>query len=82
MVGRGRPWPRIPTEAVARIFDKFYRATGAPAGGTGLGLSIVKGFVEAQGGQVKAENRAGGGAVFTIRLPLEETPLLSAEETV
>jgi two-component system, OmpR family, sensor histidine kinase KdpD len=74
--------PGLPFDAIPRVFDKFYRAPTAPAGGTGLGLSIVKGFVEAQGGAIKAENRAGGGAAFTIRLPFGETPLLSREEPV
>ena len=72
--------PGLPPESISRIFDKFYRAPTAPAGGTGLGLSIAKGFVEAQGGQIKAENRPGGGAAFIIRLPLDETPLVSTEE--
>ena len=71
--------PGLPADAIERVFDKFYRAPTAPAGGTGLGLSIVKGFVEAQGGQIKAENRAGGGALFTIRLPLGEPPPAPAE---
>ncbi len=71
--------PGLPADAIHRVFDKFFRAPAAPAGGTGLGLSIVKGFVEAQGGQVKAENRAGGGAAFTICLPLGTTPPMPAE---
>jgi two-component system sensor histidine kinase KdpD len=62
--------PGISPESLPRLFDKFYRAPGASTGGTGLGLSVVKGFVEAQGGQVRAENRAGGGALFTISLHL------------
>jgi two-component system sensor histidine kinase KdpD len=66
--------PGLPPDAINRVFDKFYRAQTAPAGGTGLGLSIVKGFIEAQGGQIKAGNRTGGGAAFTIRLPMEKTP--------
>ena len=66
--------PGIPPEAFSQLFEKFYRAPGAPAGGSGLGLSIVKGFVEAHGGRVQAENRAGGGAQFTIHLPLGEAP--------
>ena len=65
--------PGIPVESIPRVFDKFYRAPTAATGGTGLGLSLVKGFVEAQGGEVKAENRDGGGAVFTIKLPLRQT---------
>jgi len=66
--------PGIPPEALPQLFDKFYRAPGAPAGGSGLGLSIVKGFVEAHGGKVAAGNRAGGGAEFTIHLPLGQPP--------
>jgi two-component system sensor histidine kinase KdpD len=62
--------PGIPPALLPRIFDKFYRAPNAATGGTGLGLSLVKGFVEAQGGGVTAENGAGGGMVFTLRLPL------------
>jgi len=66
--------PGLPADTVERVFDKFYRAPGAAPGGTGLGLSIAKGFVEAHGGTIAAENRAEGGAVFTIRLPLGEQP--------
>jgi two-component system sensor histidine kinase KdpD len=71
--------PGLPADVLPFIFDKFYRAPAAPAGGTGLGLAIVKGFVEAQGGQIKAENRSGGGASFTIRLPLAKSPPVPAE---
>ena len=60
----------LEAHALPRLFDKFYRGPSAPTGGTGLGLSLVRGFVEALGGSVKAENRAGGGAAFTIVLPL------------
>lgn len=71
--------PGLPPEVLPFIFDKFYRAPVAHAGGTGLGLAIVKGLVEAQGGQVKAENRAGGGAAFTLRLPLSKAPPVAVE---
>ena len=66
--------PGIAPEALPHLFDKFYRAPGAAAGGSGLGLSIVRGFVDAHGGQVSAQNRPGGGAEFTVRLPLQEAP--------
>lgn len=62
--GAGFKYPDI-----LHIFEKFYRGEGAKPGGMGLGLSIVKGFVEAQGGSVTAENRNNGGARFTIKLP-------------
>ena len=66
--------PGLSPEVMPRIFDKFYRAPGAAAGGTGLGLSIVKGFVEANGGQIRVANRPAGGAAFTMVLPMEEPP--------
>jgi two-component system sensor histidine kinase KdpD len=71
--------PGIPPIALPNIFDKFYRAPGALTGGTGLGLSIVKGFIEAQDGRVEAENQPGGGAAFTLFLPITEMPLISGE---
>jgi two-component system sensor histidine kinase KdpD len=71
--------PGIRPEALNRIFEKFYREPGAPTGGTGLGLSLVKGLVEAQGGRVTAKNRAGGGAVFTIQLPLGSIAAVALE---
>jgi len=63
--------PGILEESLPRLFEKFYRAPNARAGGTGLGLSLAKGFVEAQNGRIEAKNASNGGAVFTIRLPLE-----------
>ena len=66
--------PGLPPDALPFIFEKFYRAPNAPAGGTGLGLAIVRGFVEAQGGRIEAANQPGGGALFTIRLPLGQPP--------
>jgi len=72
--------PGIPAEWLPRIFDKFFRAPSAPTGGSGLGLTIVKGFVEAHGGTVTADNRPGGGAIFTMRLPqLEKPPTVEPE---
>ncbi len=66
--------PGIPDEFLPQLFNKFFRVPGSPAGGTGLGLSIVRGIVEFHRGQVKAENRPGGGAKFTIILPLGTPP--------
>jgi two-component system sensor histidine kinase KdpD len=62
----------IPPTALPRLFDAFYRVVDAQprAAGLGLGLAIVKGLVEAHGGRVWVENRAGGGARFTFTLPL------------
>ncbi len=67
--------PGIPIEAQEKIFDRFYRIPGTPAGGTGLGLSIVKAIVEASGGRVMIKNRNDrGGSVFTIQLPRHKLP--------
>lgn len=70
--------PGIPAEAEPRIFDKFYRVPGTPAGGTGLGLSIVKSIVEIHKGTVRVE-RGERGARFVIELP-RGTPPAAPEE--
>ena len=62
----------IPSEDLARIFDKFYRVQRPESvSGTGLGLSISKGIVEAHGGTIRAINRIGGGTILEVELPLE-----------
>ena len=66
--------PGIPETDLRRIFERFYRvdkARSRETGGTGLGLSIVKHLVGLHGGDVAADNRPAGGAVFTVRLPTE-----------
>ena len=54
----------------AKVFQKFYRGPGKPAGGLGLGLSIARQLIEAHDGTITCENRPDGGARFSIRLPL------------
>jgi two-component system phosphate regulon sensor histidine kinase PhoR len=73
--------PGIPQAALTRVFERFYRvdtARSREAGGTGLGLAIVKHIVERMEGTVRAGNRAGGGAIFTIELPLDVSVLREA----
>jgi two-component system sensor histidine kinase KdpD len=65
--------PGFPKEALAHLFDKFYRVPGSRTGGTGLGLSIARGFIEAQRGTLSAANGAEGGARLVITLPYEQT---------
>jgi two-component system sensor histidine kinase KdpD len=65
-----------------KIFQKFYRGPRTRPGGLGLGLSIAKQLVEANGGQMVAQNRQGGGAVFSIRLPISEAMRLPGAESV
>ena len=62
-------------EAQQRMFERFWREDTSrtrASGGAGLGLAIARGFVEAQGGRIWAENRPDGGARFTFTLPLAE----------
>ncbi len=59
--------PGIPEDAMEKIFDVFYTTKKH---GTGLGLSISKRIVDAHGGALTAANDAGGGATFTVALPL------------
>ena len=61
--------PGIPAAIGDRVFEPFF--TTRPAGeGTGLGLSIALGIVQSHRGRITLEERAGGGSVFTIHLPL------------
>lgn len=63
--------PGLPEGDPDALFEKFHRGEGARAGGTGLGLTIARGLLRAQGGDVTASHRDGGGAAFGIRLPTE-----------
>jgi two-component system, OmpR family, sensor histidine kinase KdpD len=76
--------PGIPQGDTERIFDSFYRVRKVDQvrAGTGLGLSICRGFIEAMGGTITAENRPDRpGAIFTIRMPIPaDTPVI--EETL
>ncbi|HNP37796.1 MAG TPA: ATP-binding protein [Woeseiaceae bacterium] len=61
--------PGFKTGSESQIFDPY--VTTKPKG-TGLGLAIVKKLVEEHVGTIRAENRKGGGALISIRLPLNE----------
>lgn len=64
--GRG-----VPAERVVEMFRPFQRLDDTPqATGIGLGLAVAKGFTEAMGGSLAAEETPGGGLTMVIRLPL------------
>jgi signal transduction histidine kinase len=75
----------IPPEALARVFDRFYRADTsrqARTGGSGLGLAIVQAIVEAHGGTIRAENAPQGGARIIFTMPLaEQAPIWTYHTT-
>ncbi len=61
--------PGIRPDDLPHLFERFYRAPGAPGGGTGLGLAIAKWITERHGGRIDVVNRAEGGARFKVQLP-------------
>ncbi len=62
--------PGIPESEHQRVFEPFYRGTGATrAPGSGLGLAIAKGFVEANGGTIAVESLPGQGTSLVVTFP-------------
>ncbi len=81
VVDRG---PGVPDEAKERIFAPFQRYGDAPRGaGVGLGLAVARGFAEAMGGTLNAEDTPGGGLTMVLTLRAAgsrtEEPLASEE---
>ena len=65
--------PGVPAAMREAVFERFRQVEGGADrrfGGTGLGLAIVKEFVALHGGSVALEEAPGGGALFTVALPL------------
>ena len=70
VVDRG---PGVPDEAKERIFAPFQRYGDAPRGaGVGLGLAVARGFAEAMGGTISAEDTPGGGLTMVLSLRMAE----------
>ncbi len=69
--------PGLATDELERVFQKFYRGSAVPSGdqrGAGLGLAICQAIVMAHHGTIRAENREGGGAIFSLTLPRGDNP--------
>jgi signal transduction histidine kinase/DNA-binding NarL/FixJ family response regulator len=62
--------PGVPEDFRDRLFQEFSRAPGTAAGGVGLGLHVVQTLAERHGGSVRYTPGAGGGALFTLTLPV------------
>ena len=64
--------PGISEEEQAKIFGRFYRASGAwQAEGVGIGLYLTRQIAEKQGGYVKVESMPGRGSTFSLYIPRE-----------
>ncbi len=59
----------IPEHLLSRVFEPFF-TTKDVGEGTGLGLSVSYGIMKNMGGDIRASNRNGGGAVFRVEIPL------------
>lgn len=65
--------PGIPDDELEAVFDRFHQVKSNPIAskrGAGVGLAIVRTYVSAMNGRVWAENRPGGGAIFSVELPM------------
>jgi two-component system sensor histidine kinase KdpD len=66
-----------------RVFESFYQtnreSSGKRARGVGLGLAICRGLVEAHGGRIWVEDRAGPGTAISFTLPVAEGSHTKAE---
>ncbi|MGA4866819.1 ATP-binding protein [Streptomyces lavendulocolor] len=71
----------VPDEAKDRIFAPFQRHGDAPRGaGVGLGLAVARGFVEAMGGTITAEDTPGGGLTMVLTLKAAAAPAATAPQ--
>jgi two-component system sensor histidine kinase KdpD len=68
--GRG-----IPSQHRADVFEPFFRGRGTAGAGSGLGLAICRGFVEANGGQIRLQSSAERGTSFAVSFPVVPQPV-------
>lgn len=72
----------IPSGSESTIFERYKRLSEKKTEGMGLGLTICKGIVEAHGGNIWAQNRKEGGAVFTFTLPFKFNKITLPDEAI
>ncbi|WP_346115153.1 HAMP domain-containing sensor histidine kinase, partial [Nonomuraea maheshkhaliensis] len=67
--------PGIPVEDLPHVFDRLWRGrSSALVSGSGIGLAVVRELITAHHGTVTARSEPGGGATFTVHLPLRRSP--------
>ncbi|GHB45710.1 signal transduction histidine-protein kinase AfsQ2 [Streptomyces cirratus] len=73
--------PGIPEEVLPHVFDRFYKASASrpKSDGSGLGLSIAMENAHIHGGDITAANGSEGGALFTLRLPVDVGKVIAGE---
>src|SRR6185312_5503610 len=62
--------PGIARGELDRIFEPFYRSRDREGAGSGLGLAIARGFLEVNGGRIRAESLPGQGTSIVVQLPI------------
>ncbi|MFZ3499932.1 ATP-binding protein [Streptomyces sp. 5.8] len=74
--------PGIPEAVLPHVFDRFYKASASrpKSDGSGLGLSIAMENAHIHGGDITAENGAEGGALFTLRLPVDVGKVIAGDD--
>lgn len=73
--------PGIPEDVLPHVFDRFYKASASrpKSDGSGLGLSIAVENAHIHGGDITAANAAEGGALFTLRLPVDVGKVITGD---
>ena len=71
----------IPEAERQRIFDKFFRGSGAgirKIRGSGIGLTITRQVAEMHGGEILVESEIGRGSTFTLKIPIRAEPVAAS----